>query len=132
MDWKVIVACVVVIIFTLIAVTILEFNRNENNKPVQTERTLDQLPSLFRVAERCEVVGNETEYWVTTMSGNTYVLSSEQTSIYSVCRDDTTCTNQLISLSLTDDGLSPPVAKAGTIKYFPFIKGCSICDQCLE
>ena len=121
------VASIVIILVSLIilvAVVAVTLDK-KTSVPVQCSDTqLDTLPELDRNSSQCLIGGISTG--LVYYPAEDFVLSSVQTSVIAVCGQDQDC-----AVDITSDNCEgvAPMARLGSIKYYPFSQGSGLCDN---
>ncbi len=121
----VVIIVISVIIIIAITITITTIVRSPNEPTPDCSLTsLDDIPSMLDGGRKCTVNGNDTGLYY--YGPENFVLSSVQTSVSSVCVDDQECIDAITS---DDCNGTIPMARIGTVKYYPFSMGNTICDS---
>lgn len=124
-----IVVIIVIIIILLIAFTITVTTVIEQPNDEVSDCSLlplSELPELLDGGSICKISGvNSGLYYY---EPEDYVVSSVQTSASSVCNTDQVCIDGITSDTCNG---TIPMAKLGTVRYYPFTAGNDLCDNAI-
>ena len=120
----IIIIIVIIIISIAIVLLTVTVSPNDDTIPDCTLTPLDDLPELLEEGSVCKINGLNTGLYY--YPPDDYVMSSVQTSVSSVCNDDTDCSDSITSSSC--NGVIP-MARIGTVRYYPFSLGNDLCDS---